>query len=47
VTFARSLSDSFAGIAPASIPGFLAGQLTGALAALVAFGWLLKDKPAP
>lgn len=47
VTFARSLSDSFAGIAPASVPGFLAGQLTGALAALVAFGWLLKDKPAP
>jgi glycerol uptake facilitator-like aquaporin len=47
VTLARSLSDSFAGIAPAGIPGFLAGQVTGALAALLVFGWLLKDKPAP
>lgn len=47
VTLARSLSDSFAGIAPASVPGFLAGQLAGALAAVVVFGWLLKEKPAP
>jgi arsenate reductase len=30
VTVARSLSDSFAGIAPASVPGFLAAQLVGA-----------------
>ncbi|MBI5940236.1 MAG: aquaporin family protein [Caulobacterales bacterium] len=47
VTLARSLSDSFAGIAPASVPGFLLGQLVGAVAALLAFGWLLKEKPAP
>ena len=47
VTLARSLSDSFAGIAPASVPGFLIGQLAGALAALVAFTWLLKENPAP
>lgn len=47
VTLARSLSDSFAGIAPVSVPGFLAGQLAGALAAMLAFGWLLKEKPAP
>jgi len=47
VTLARALSDSFAGIAPVSVPGFLAGQLAGALVALVAFGWLLKEKPAP
>lgn len=46
VTLARSLSNSFAGIAPASMPGFIAGQLAGAFAALLAFGWLLKEKPA-
>lgn len=47
VTLARALSDSFAGIAPASLPGFLAGQLIGAVTALVVFGWLLKEKTAP
>lgn len=29
VTLARTLSDTFAGIAPASVPGFLAAQLVG------------------
>ncbi len=33
ITIARALSDSFAGIAPASVPGFIAAQLVGALAA--------------
>ena len=33
ITVARSLSDTFAGIAPASAPGFIAAQLIGALAA--------------
>jgi glycerol uptake facilitator-like aquaporin len=37
ITVARSLSDSFAGIAPADVPMFVAAQLTGAaLAALLA-----------
>ena len=40
VTVARSLTDSFAGIAPTSVPGFLAGQLAGALAAIVLARWL-------
>ncbi len=35
ITVARSLSDSFAGIAPASVPGFVVAQLAGALAAAV------------
>lgn len=43
VTIARSLSDTFAGIAPRSAPGFLVGQLVGAIAGFVAFGWLLYD----
>jgi glycerol uptake facilitator-like aquaporin len=33
ITLARSLSDSFAGIAPSSVPGFIAAQFAGALAA--------------
>lgn len=33
ITIARALSDTFAGIAPASVPGFIAAQIAGALAA--------------
>jgi len=46
VTIARSLSDSFAGIAPVSVPLFMAGQVGGVLIALVVFGWLIKEEPA-
>ena len=45
VTMARSLTDSFAGIAPTSVPGFLAGQLAGALAAMVLSRWLFPARP--
>lgn len=45
VTVARSLSDTFAGIAPASVPTFIAGQLIGVLCALAMFGWLLREEP--
>jgi glycerol uptake facilitator-like aquaporin len=40
VTLARSLSDTFAGIAPAGVPAFVLAQLLGALAALVIARWL-------
>jgi glycerol uptake facilitator-like aquaporin len=40
VTLARTLSDSFAGIAPASAPGFIVAQLAGALAGAAVWGWL-------
>jgi glycerol uptake facilitator-like aquaporin len=43
VTIARSLTDSFAGIAPASVPLFLAGQLAGAVAGLILFEWLYRE----
>ncbi|MCE7796385.1 aquaporin family protein [Sphingobium sufflavum] len=33
ITIARSLSDSFAGIAPPGVPAFIAAQLAGAVAA--------------
>jgi len=42
VTIARSLSDTFAGIAPSSAPLFIAAQITGAVAAMAVFGWLLR-----
>jgi glycerol uptake facilitator-like aquaporin len=35
VTLARALSDSFAGIAPASVPAFVAAQVVGGGAALL------------
>jgi len=47
VTLARSLSDTFAGIAPSSAPAFIAAQLVGALLALTVFGWLLKTEVTP
>ena len=42
VTIARSLSNTFAGIAPSSAPLFIACQVGGALAAVAVFGWLLR-----
>jgi len=44
VTIARSLSNTFAGIAPASAPLFIVGQLLGAVSACLLFGWLLKER---
>ena len=41
ITIARSLSDSFAGIAPGSVPGFILAQVAGALAALALARWLI------
>lgn len=35
VTLARSLSDTFAGIAPSGVPGFVAAQIASALMALL------------
>jgi glycerol uptake facilitator-like aquaporin len=46
VTIARSLTNTFAGIAPASAPLFIAGQAVGAVAAVLTFGWLLDRRPA-
>jgi glycerol uptake facilitator-like aquaporin len=36
VTLARSMTDSFAGIEPANVPGFFAAQIAGAIVALLA-----------
>lgn len=40
VTLARAASDTFAGIRPIDVPGFILAQLLGASAAAVAFAWL-------
>jgi len=40
VTVARSLTTSFAGIAPASVPAFIAMQVVGAAVAIPALKWL-------
>jgi glycerol uptake facilitator-like aquaporin len=44
VTIARSLSDTFAGIAPGDAPGFIVAELLGALAAAWLFGWLFAPE---
>jgi glycerol uptake facilitator-like aquaporin len=44
VTIARALSDTFAGIAPRSVPGFLCGQFAGALAASLLCRWLFTPE---
>lgn len=44
ITVARSLSDTFAGIAPGDVPGFVAAQIAGALAALAAARLLLPGE---
>ncbi len=40
VTLARSLSDTFAGIAPHGVPAFIAAQLIGAILAIALASWL-------
>ncbi len=46
VTLARGLTDTFSGIAPGSIPGFVLGQTVGAVLALAVFDWMFKQEPA-
>ena len=41
VTIARSLSDTFTGIAPSNVLGFVLAQFLGGIAATVLFQWLI------
>lgn len=45
VTLARAATDTFAGIRPSDVPGFLVGQVLGALAATLLFNWLAPAEP--
>jgi glycerol uptake facilitator-like aquaporin len=44
VTIARSLSNSFAGIAPGGVPAFIAAQLIGGGIAVLLGGWLYPGR---
>jgi glycerol uptake facilitator-like aquaporin len=46
VTVARSFTDTFAGIRPTDVPGFIVAQLLGAGAATGLFRWLVPSLPA-
>jgi arsenate reductase len=46
VTIARSLTDTFAGIEPASVPAFVIAQILGALAAVALARFLFSHIPA-
>lgn len=46
VTLARAASDTFAGIRPQDVPGFVLAQLAGGAAAFLLMRWLLKN-PEP
>ena len=42
VAVARSLTNTFSGIRPLDLPGFVAAQIAGALCALAVANWLLR-----
>jgi glycerol uptake facilitator-like aquaporin len=42
VAIARSLTNTFSGIRPTDLPGFIAAELCGAVAAMVLMNWLLR-----
>lgn len=41
VTLARSMTDTFSGIRPNDVPGFIMAQLAGSAAATALFAWLI------
>jgi len=44
VTLARSVSNTFAGIAPQNVPLFIAAQILGGFTATFVFNWLLEER---
>jgi glycerol uptake facilitator-like aquaporin len=42
VAIARSLTNTFSGIRPVDLPGFIAAQMAGAVCALALVSWLLR-----
>jgi len=43
VAIARSLTDTFSGIRPVDLPGFIVAELLGAVVALALCRWLLRS----
>jgi glycerol uptake facilitator-like aquaporin len=46
VAIARSMTNSFSGIRPADLPGFISAEFCGAIAALLLMNWLLRERKA-
>ena len=46
VAIARSLTNTFSGIRPIDLPGFIAAELVGAVIGLILMGWLLRGAGA-
>jgi glycerol uptake facilitator-like aquaporin len=44
VTLARAATDTFAGIRPSDVPGFIAAQMVGGGTAAALFAWLVPDR---
>jgi glycerol uptake facilitator-like aquaporin len=44
VTLARTLTDTFSGIRPLDAPAFIVAQCAGALLALAACSWLIRER---
>jgi glycerol uptake facilitator-like aquaporin len=47
VAIARSLTNTFAGIRPIDLPGFIVAELVGAILGLLLMAWLLRPEPEP
>lgn len=47
VAIARAFSNTFAGIRPLDLPGFIVAETLGALLAMVVAGWLLAESASP
>jgi glycerol uptake facilitator-like aquaporin len=47
VAIARSLTDTFSGIRPLDVPGFILSEVVGALLAAAVAGWLLAETARP
>ncbi|MEL7416405.1 MAG: aquaporin family protein, partial [Pseudomonadota bacterium] len=44
VAVARSLTDTFSGIRPVDLPGFITAEIVGALLAVAVMRWLLRTE---
>jgi glycerol uptake facilitator-like aquaporin len=47
VAIARSFTNSFSGIRPIDLPGFILAELCGAVIGMLAMAWLLQEEPTP
>jgi hypothetical protein len=45
VAIARSLANTFSGIRPVDLPGFIIAEVLGAIVGYLLMGWLLHKQP--